>query len=125
MELLVALMLVASMSIFVLQAFMVGMTHAGRSNERTAAISLGMQVMEQIRASVNPYELVGYTSLTRSAIPLPAPYGTVVNSTPHPFEVAVVVQRDENLTLTRATVEVYRQADVNPFVTLEALLDDQ
>lgn len=125
MELIVALSLLAVISIFVLQAFIVGMAHAGRSNERAAATTLAMQVMEQIRASVNPYTMVGFTSLARSSLPLAAPYTGVVNPTPHVFQIAVDVALNSDLTLTTATVQVYRPADATPFVALTTVLDDQ
>jgi len=53
-ELMVALSLFATVSLFVLQAFIGGMAHAGRSNENAAATTLAIQIMEQIRASANP-----------------------------------------------------------------------
>jgi len=124
-ELMVALSLFATVSLFVLQAFIGGMAHAGRSNENAAATTLAIQIMEQIRASANPYEMVGYTDLPRTPLPLPAPYTGVVNPSPHVFEVAVDVTRDENLTLTTASVQIYRPADATPFVTLTTVLDDQ
>lgn len=124
-ELVVALSLLSVISIFVLQAFIAGMAHAGRSNERAAATTLAIQVMEQIRASVNPYTMVGFTSLPRSSLPLAAPYAGVVNPTPHVFEIAVNVTLNSDLTLTTATVQVYRPADTTAFVALMTVLDDQ
>ncbi len=124
-ELMVALSLFAAVSLFVLQAFIGGMAHAGRSNENAAATTLAIQIMEQIRASVNPYAMVGFTDLPRAPLPLPAPYTGVVNPSPHVFEVAVNVTANDNLTLTTATVEIYRPSDVAPFVTLTTVLDDQ
>jgi Tfp pilus assembly protein PilE len=125
-ELLVALSLLALISIFILRAFIAGMAHAGRSNERAAATTLGMQVMEQIRASANPYTMVGFTGLPRTALPLPSPYDGVVNPTPHTFQVAVDVGLDNALTLTTVTVRVYRpdDPDTAPLVSLTTILDD-
>lgn len=125
MELLVALSLLSVVSIFILQVFIGGIAHAGRSNEQAAATTLAMQIMEQIRASVNPYEMVGFVDLPRSSLPLPNPYTGVTNPTPHVFEVGVDVSADNNLTLITATVQVYRPADAAPFVTLTTVLDDQ
>ena len=124
-ELMVALSLFAAVSLFVLQAFIGGMAHAGRSNENAAATTLAIQIMEQIRASVNPYVMVGFTDLPRTPLPLPAPYTGVVNPSPHIFEVAVNVTQNDDLTLTTATVEIYRPSDAAPFVTLTTVLDDQ
>lgn len=125
-ELLVALSLLALVSIFILRAFIAGTAHAGRSNERAAATTLGMQVMEQIRASANPYTMVGFTGLPRTSLPLPTPYDGVVNPTPHVFQVAVDVGLDDALTLTTVTVRVYRPGDPDssPLVTLTTILDD-
>lgn len=127
LELLVALSLFAAFSVILLQTFIVGMAHAGRANDRAAATTLAVQVMEQIRASVNPVEMVGFTDLARSSLPLPAPYTGVTNPTPHTFQVAVDVTHDTNLRLTTATVQIYRPADLNgaPFVTLTTVLDDK
>lgn len=98
LELLVALSLLAAVSLFILQPFIAGMAHAGRANERTAATTIAIRIMEQVRASVNPYEMVGFTDLPRSPLPLPAPYSGVANPTPHRFEVAVDVARNNDLT---------------------------
>lgn len=128
LELLVALSLFAGVSVFLIQTFIIGMAHAGRANERAAGTTLAMQVMEQIRASVNPYEKVGFTDLARQPLPLPDPYTGVSNPTPHNFQVAVDVTRDMNLGLTTATVQVFRSADPDgspPFVSLTTVLDDQ
>lgn len=125
MELMVALSLLAVISVFVLQVFIGGIAHAGRSNENAAATTLAIQIMEQIRASVNPYEMVGFVDLPRSSLPLPAPYTGVVNPSPHVFQVAVDVSPNGNLTLITATVQVFRPADVGPYVTLTTVLDDQ
>lgn len=126
-ELIVALTLLAVISIFVLQAFIAGMAHAGRSNERASATTLAIQVMEQIRASVNPYTEVAFGSIPRSSLPLAAPYTGVINPTPHTFQVAVNVTLNNDLTLATATVRVYRTADADatPFVALTTVLDDQ
>ncbi len=124
-ELMVALSLFAAVSLFVLQSFIGGMAHAGRSNENAAATTLAIQIMEQIRASVNPYAMVGFTDLARTALPLPAPYTGVVNPSPHVFEVGVDVTQNDDLTLTTATVQIFRPSDVTPFVTLTTVLDDQ
>ena len=126
-ELLVSMTLLAGVSLYLFQAFIAGMMHAGRANEQVAATTIASQVMEQIRASANPYTMVGFVDLPRSALPLPAPYSGVVNPTPHTFQVAVDVTPDNNLTLTTVTVRVYRPADPDPspFVTLTTVLDDQ
>jgi len=124
-ELLVALSLLAAVSLFVLQGFIAGMAQAGRSNERAAATTLALQLMEQIRGSVNPYAMVNIVNLPRTPLPLPPPFDGVVNPTPHTFQVAVNVVQDDDLSLATATVEVYRPADVAPFVTLTTVLDDK
>ncbi len=124
-ELLVALTLLATVAIFILQTFISSMTYTGRSNERAAATTVGMQVMEQISASVNPYTMVGFINLARTALPLPAPYDGVTNPSPHPFEIAVNVALNADLTLTTASVQIFRPADVTPFVELTTVLDDQ
>ncbi len=125
MELLIALSLFSAFSLFLLQVFIVGMGHTGRANERAAATTVGIQIMEQVRASVNPYTMVGFTDLPRTLLPLPAPYSGVVNPTPHRFEAAVDVTPDNNLTLTTVTVQVYKPGDPNPLVTMTTVLDDQ
>ncbi len=124
-ELIVALSLLSVVAIFVMLAFIRGIAHAGRSNEDAAATTLAMQVMEQIRASVNPYTMVGFTDLPRTPLPMPAPYTGVANPTPHTFDVAVDVSLNPDLTLTTATVQVFRPADVTPFVAITTVLDDQ
>ncbi len=124
-ELIVALTLLATVSLFILQAFVSSMTYAGRSNERAAATTIAMQIMEQIRASVNPYTMVGFVGLARTPLPLPAPYAGVTNPTPHTFQVAVNITQNADLTLTTASVQVYRPSDVTPFVELTSVLDDQ
>lgn len=90
-ELIISLSLFAAVSVFILQAFIAGMAHANRANERAAATTLAKQVMEQIRANVNPYEMVGFIDLPRSELPLPEPYVGVRNPTPHRFQIAVDV----------------------------------
>jgi prepilin-type N-terminal cleavage/methylation domain-containing protein len=126
-ELLVALSLFAAVSLFILQTFIIGMAHAGRANERTAATTIAVQIMEQIQASVNPYEMVGYDSIpTRTALPLPAPYAGVVNPTPHHFQVQVIVAEDTSLSLITATVRVFRPSDPDgtPLISMTTVLDD-
>jgi prepilin-type N-terminal cleavage/methylation domain-containing protein len=126
-ELLVSLSLLSGVSLFILQTFINGMAIAGRANERAAATTLGMQVMEQIRSSVNPYTMVGFTDLPRTPVSAlgSTPYAGVINPTPHTFEIGVDVTNDPNLTLTIVTVQVYRPSDTSPFVTLTTVLDDQ
>jgi prepilin-type N-terminal cleavage/methylation domain-containing protein len=126
-ELLVALSLFAAVSLFILQTFIIGMAHAGRANERTAATTIAIQVMEQIQASVNPYEIVGWDVVpTRTALPLPDPYDGVINPTPHQFQVQVVVAENTILSLISATVRVYRLSDPDstPLVSMTTVLDD-
>jgi prepilin-type N-terminal cleavage/methylation domain-containing protein len=127
LELLVALSLMAAVSLFILQTLIAGMAHAGRANERTAATTVALQIMEQIRASANPYEWVNSGPLPRTPIPLPDPYSGVTNPTPHTFEVAVDFVQNADLTLSTATVRVYRpsDADASPLVSLSTVLDDQ
>jgi prepilin-type N-terminal cleavage/methylation domain-containing protein len=127
MEIIVSLSLFAAVVVFILQAFIFGMAHANRANERAAATTLAKQVMEQIRASVNPYEMVGFVDLPRSELPLPDPYTGVTNPTPHRFQVAVDVSQDINLSLITVTVQTYRPSDPDgsPYVTLTTVLDDQ
>ena len=124
-ELLVALSLLSVTTIFVMLAFIRGIAHAGRSNEDAAATTLAMQVMEQIRSSANPFTMVGFTDMPRTALPLPAPYTGVANPTPHSFDVAVDVTLNNDLTITTATVQVFRPADASPFVSITTVLDDQ
>ncbi len=126
LEVLVALSLLAAVSLFILQTFIVGLAHAGRANERAAATTLALQVMEQIRASANPYTWVNSGPLARSGFPLPAPYDGIANPTPHRFEVAVDFDQNDDLTVTTATVRVYRVGapDGSPLVTLSTVLDD-
>lgn len=124
LELLVSLYLFSAISLFILQVFIAGLFHSGRANERAAATMLASQVMEQVRASVNPYTMVGFTGLARAPLPLPAPYDTVQNPSPYPLEVAVVVTPDDALTLRTVTVQVFRAGQATPLVTLGTLLDD-
>jgi len=126
-ELIVGLTLFAGMSLFLLQAFMHGMAYANRSDEKAAATSIGMQVMEQIKASPNPYTMVGFTNLSRTALPLPAPYTGIANPTPHVFQASVTVAPDNNLNVSTITVNVYRpqDPDTSPLVTLATVLDAQ
>ncbi len=125
-EILVALVLFTVISLVVVQAFVSGMGYSRQSNERAAATTLGMQLMEQIRASVNPYTMVGFTPLVRqNCCPLPAPFAGVTNPTPHPFQVSVDVTRNPDLILSTVTVNVFRPADATPFVTLTTVLKDK
>jgi hypothetical protein len=102
-----------------------GMRTAGRSNERSAATTIGTQIMEQIRASLNPVETVGIVPVTRTALPLGAPYDGVVNPTPYSFDVGVALTQNTDLGLITVTVDVFRQTEDFPLVTLTTLLDDQ
>jgi len=127
-ELVVGLTLFAGVSLFLLQAFMDGMLYANRSDERAAATSIGMQVMEQIRASANPYTMVGFVPIiARTNLPLPSPYSGISNPTPHTFQASVVTTSDANLTLRTVTVNIYRpqDPDTSPLVTLTEVLDAQ
>jgi prepilin-type N-terminal cleavage/methylation domain-containing protein len=123
-ELLVSLSLFAAVSFIVLQGFVAAMGHAGRSNEKVAATTLAVQIMEQIHASVNPYTMVNIGDLARSPLPLPAPYSGVTNPSPYPFEVAVDVTQNSNLTVITAQVDVFRPGDPTPLVTMMTMLDD-
>ncbi|MDR7484305.1 MAG: type II secretion system protein [Armatimonadota bacterium] len=127
LELLVALSIFAAVSLLILQTFIVGMAHAGRANERAAATTIALQIMEQIRASANPYTWVNSGPMARTGLPLPFPYSGVTNPSPHTFQVAVDFVQDDNLTITTATVRVYRPADPDaaPLVSLTTVLDDQ
>ena len=126
-ELIVGLTLFAGVSLFLLQAFMNGMTYANRSDERAAGTSIAMQIMEQIKASPNPYTMVGFTSIARTALPLPAPYSGIANPTPHKFQASVTVTPDDILKLSAITVNVYRpqDPDTSPLVSLSTILDAQ
>jgi len=124
-EILVATSIFGIIAIFVLSTFGESMRTAGRSNERSAATTLGTQVMEQVRASVNPYTEVGFTNIARTPLPLGAPYDGLANPTPYTFELAVTVVPNNDLTITTVTVDVFRTAEPTPFVTLTTILDDQ
>lgn len=126
-ELLVGLTLFASVSVFLLQAFFHGLAYANRSDEKATATSMGMQVMEQIKASPNPYTLVGFTNIVRTPLPLPAPYAGISNPTAHQFQLSVTVVPDNNLILSTVTVNVYRPSDPDtaPLVSLATVLDAQ
>lgn len=126
-ELTVGLTLFAGMSLFLLQAFMNGMTYANRSDEKAAATSIAMQVMEQIKASPDPYNLVNIANITRTNLPLPAPYNGIANPSPHVFQASVSVALDTNLYLATSTVRVWRpqDPDATPLVTFTTVLDQQ
>jgi type II secretory pathway pseudopilin PulG len=124
-ELIVGLTLFAGVALFLLQAFMNGIAYANRSDEKAAATSIGMQVMEQIKASVNPYTMVNFTDIARTTLPLPAPYTGISNPSPHTFQLSVTVTPDSNLQLVTVTTNVYRPSDPDtaPLVSLSTLLD--
>ena len=126
-ELVVGLTLFAGVAVFLLQAFMHGMTYANRADEKSAAISIAMQVLEQVKASPNPYTWVGFTSIPRTALPLPAPYTGISNPTPHTYQASVTISSDGNLYLSTVTVNLYRPSDpdTSPLVTLSTVLDAQ
>lgn len=124
-EVLVAITIFAIIVVFVLTTFTHALGTTGRSNERSAATTLGVQIMEQIRASVNPYTMVGIVSLPRTPLPLGAPYDGLANPTPYEFEVAVTVTPNDDLTITTATVEVFRPSEPQSLVTLTTILDNQ
>jgi len=126
-ELIVGLTLFAGVSLFLLQAFMNGMTYANRSDEKAAGTSIAMQIMEQIKASPNPYTMVGFTNIARTALPLPTPYNGIANPTPHKFQASVTVTPDDILKLSAITVNVYRPQDPDtaPLVSLSTILDAQ
>lgn len=126
-ELTVGLMLFAGVSLFLLHAFMDGLLFANRSDEKAAATSIAMQVMEQIKASPDPYTLVNIANINRSNLPLSAPYNGINNPTPHVFQAAVTVALDSNLYLATATVQVWRPQDPDstPLVTFTTVLDQQ
>jgi hypothetical protein len=71
--------------------------------------------------------MVGIVNLPRTPLPLGAPYDGLTNPTPYRFEVAVNVTPNPapGLTVTTATVEVYRPGVAQPLVTLTTILDDQ
>lgn len=124
-EMLVALTIFGSVSLLMMHVFLAGLGHAGRSNDDAAAATLAIQVMEQIQASVNPYTAVGFTSLARSPLPLPDPYRGLTSPSASYLQVAVDVNLNNDLTLTSATVSVFRAAEATPLVTLTTVLDDQ
>lgn len=126
-ELIIGLTLFALVALFLLTAFMHGMTYANRSDEKAAATSIAMQIMEQVKASPNPYSMVGFTNITRTALPLPAPYAGIANPSPHIFQASVTVTQDNNLIMSTVTVNVYRPQDLDasPLVTLSTVLDAQ
>ncbi len=120
----VALSLLAGLSLFIMQVFIASMAHSGRTNEQAAAMAVATQVMEQVQASVNPYAMVGFAGMARTPMPLPAPYANVVNPSPYPFDVAVIVTPDVNVTIRTVVVQVFRPADPAPYITLGTILDD-
>lgn len=126
-ELLVALSLFAFVCVFLLWTLMAAMRFASRSNERAAATTVAMQVMEQIRASANPVWQVNWTPLTRTPLPLPAPYTGITNPSPYAFDVAVDMTQDLLLTLVTVTVTVWRTGapDDQPLVRVATILDDK
>ena len=126
-ELLVAVSLFAFVCIFLLHTITVAIRFASRSNERAAATTVAMQVMEQIRASANPVWQVNWTPLARTPLPLREPYEGVTNPTPYAFDVAVEMDRDEVLTLVTVSVTVWRSGapDGQPLVRLSTVLDDR
>ena len=126
-ELLVGLTLFAGIAVFLLQAFLAGMTYANRSDTQAAATSIAVQLMEQIKASPNPYSMVGFTDVPRTPLPLPSPYTGIANPTPHTFQVSVTVTPDSNLIMSTVTVRVYQPSDPDstPTATLTTVLDAQ
>src|SRR5207253_10009429 len=126
-EIVVGMTVFLVISVALLQVFMNGATYANRSDTRAAATSLAAQVIEQIKASPNPYAMVGFTNMARTSLPLPAPYTGVVNPSPHTFQIAVTVTQDNNLNLITVTVSVYRPTDPDnaPVVTESTVLDAQ
>ena len=126
-ELIVGLTLFAGVAVFLLQAFMNGITYANRADEKAAATSLAMQMMEQIKASPNPYTWVGFTSVARTNLPLPAPFTGIANPTPHKYQASVTITSDGNLYLSTVTINVYRPTDpdASPLATLATVLDAQ
>ncbi len=126
-EIVVGLTVFLVISIALLQVFMNSATYANRSDTKATATSLAAQVMEQIKASPNPFAMVGFTNIARTPLPLPAPYTGVVNPSPHTFQIAVTVTPDNNLNLITVTVSVYRPTDPDnaPLVTESTVLDAQ
>lgn len=123
----VGLTLFAAVALFLLRTFMNGMLYANHSDETAAATSIAMQVMEQIKASPDPYSLVNIASIARTNLPLPAPYNGINNPTPHVFQASVTVTLDNNLYLATSTVKVWRPSDPDssPLVTLSTVVDRQ
>lgn len=123
-ELLIGMALFAGVSVFLLQAFIDGMGIANRSDTKAAATSIAMQVMEQVKSSPNPYTMVGFTNVPRMALPLPAPYTGIANSTSHNLQASVTITPDNTLLLSTVTVSVYRPADPDtaPLVSLSTVL---
>jgi type II secretory pathway component PulJ len=122
-----ALSLFAAVAVFILQGFVAATAQPRRSNERAAAATLAMQVMEQIRASVDPYAFVNFNELPGTPVDQvseSSPYRGLINPTPHRFDVAVTVARDPGCTLITATVDIYRPVDAEPFVTVATVLDN-
>ncbi|MDQ7842968.1 MAG: prepilin-type N-terminal cleavage/methylation domain-containing protein [Armatimonadota bacterium] len=136
-ELLVATAIFGIVAIFLLTSFIQALSQAGYSNERSAATTIGMQVMEQIRSSANPYQLVAFDPLPRTPIasigpcppdPNPSPYCGLANPTPYAFDLQVDINQNDDLGLVDVTVQVYRTgsaAGVPPIVRLTTILDDQ
>jgi hypothetical protein len=126
-ELIIGLTLFTGVSLFLLQAFMNGITYANRSDEKAAGTSIAMQIMEQVKASPNPYTMVGFTNIARTDLPLPSPYTGIANPSPHRFSASVSVVPDNVLFLTVVTVNVYRPSDpdVTPLVSLTTMLLSQ
>ena len=126
-EVIVGLMVFLAISFALLQVFMNGATYANRSDTKSAATSLAGQIIEQIKASPNPYAMVGFTNIARTPLPLPAPYTGVLNPSPHTFQVSVTVTPDNNLNMITVTVSVYRPTDPDgtPLVTESTVLDAQ
>lgn|GEM_PF-1483914 len=136
-ELLVATAIFAIIAIFLLTTFIQALSQAGYSNERSAATTIGMQVMEQVRSSANPYALVAFDPLVRTPIanitgamctgPDPSPYCGLANPTPYAFDLQVDITPNDNFGLITVTVQIYRTgslAGVPPIVQLTTILDD-
>ena len=133
-ELLVATAIFGIIAVFLLTTFIQALSQAGYSNERSAATTLGIQVMEQVRSSANPYQLVAFDPLVRTPIsnipcvgPDPSPYCGLANPTPYAFDLQVDVTPDDNLGIITVTVQVFRSgagAGVPPIVRLTTVLDD-
>jgi type II secretory pathway pseudopilin PulG len=125
-EILVALSLFAVVSVGVLQAFVQGMGVSKKGSERAAATTLAIQLMEQVRASPNPYTQVGFTPITRQACcSLPSPWTSVINASSYPFDVYVSIVQDANMVASTVTVNVFRQNEANPLVGLTTMLKDK